>query len=346
MEFTAELIASFLGGTVEGDKNTTVSTVAKIEEGQTGALSFLSNLKYEEYIYKTKASIVIVANSFEARQKIDATLVRVEDPYAAFAKLLELYVSTKPQKSGISEKSSVSNSAKLAENLYIGEFTVIEQGVEIGENSKIYPQVYIGDNSKIGKNVIIYSGVKIYEQTVIGDNVIIHSGVVIGADGFGFAPNPDGSYSKIPQIGNVVIEDDVEIGANTCIDRATMGSTVVKKGVKLDNLIQIAHNVVVGDNTVMASQSGVAGSTKIGKNTMVGGQVGIVGHLSLADEVKIASQSGVNRSITTVGKAIMGSPAFDIMSFHKSNAVFKDLPSMRTKLAALQKDVEVLKNSK
>lgn len=343
MEFTAQMIASFLGGVVEGDKEIKVSTVAKIEEGEPGTLSFLSNPKYEEFIYSTKASVVIVANSFEAKEPISATLIRVEDAYGAFAKLLELYQASKPTKKGVSPKASISQSATMGENLYVGDFVVIEEGVTVGDGSKIYPQSYIGDNVYIGSNVTIYAGVKIYEQTIIGDGVIIHSGAVIGADGFGFAPNADGSFSKIPQIGNVVIEDNVEIGANTCVDRATMGSTVIKRGVKLDNLIQLGHNTTIGENTVIASQTGIAGSTKIGKNVMMGGQVGVAGHISIADGVKVGSQSGISNNVKTEGEAIMGYPAIGAMMFQRASIVFKDLPALRTKIFAIVKDIEELK---
>lgn len=343
MEFTAETIAAFLGGTIDGDPTVKVNHVAKIEEGVSGSLTFLSNPKYEEFIYSTKASIVMVQKEFEPKHSITATLVRVEDPYAAFAKLLELYVASKPQKTGIHSLSSIAESAKLDAEVYVGQYAVIEENVTIGEGTKIYPQVYLGDNVKIGKNCIIYAGVKIFEGCVIGDNVILHGGVVIGADGFGFAPQADGSYSKIPQIGNVVIENDVELGANTCIDRATMGSTLIKRGVKLDNLIQIAHNVVIGENTVMAAQVGVAGSTKIGQSVLVGGQVGIVGHLVIADKVKISSQSGVSNNISTEGAAVLGSPAINGITHHRAHAVFKELPALRAKVYELERELNKLK---
>ena len=306
MEFTADMIASFLDGEVIGNKDEKVNTVSKIEEGAKGTLSFLSNIKYEQYIYGTNASIVIVNNDFEPKSEIKTTLIKVEDAYGAFTKLLKLYSESKPKKTGISQKCSISESATIGTDCFIGDFVVVDKGVKIGTDVKIYPNTYIGDNVKIGNNVIIYSGVNIYEECVIGNNVIIHSGAVIGADGFGFAPDKNGIYEKIPQIGNVIIEDDVEIGANTTIDRATMGSTHIKKGVKLDNLIQIAHNVVLGEHTACASQVGISGSTKIGKHCMLGGQAGLSGHISIADYTQIGSQAGVPSSVKTpnqIGRA-------------------------------------------
>ncbi len=341
MKFTAETIAGFLGGDIVGDKDATVWSLAKIEEGQPGAISFLSNPKYEKYIYDTDSSIVIVNRSFEPQHPVKTTMVRVDDAYACFAKLLELYAASKPQKTGISPKASIAEGATVGEGCYVGEFAVIEAGASVGEGSKIYPQSYVGDRVKIGKNATIYAGVKIYEDCVIGDNVTLHSGAVIGADGFGFAPQPDGTYSKIPQLGNVVIEDDVEIGANTCIDRATMGSTFVRRGVKLDNLIQIAHNVSVGENTVCAAQVGIAGSTKVGKNNMYGGQVGIVGHLTIGDRVQLASKAGV---LSSVGDDMtqMGYPSLPGLQYHRSFAVFRNLPEMKAKLEKLAKEVDKL----
>lgn len=343
MEFTAELIAGFLEGEIAGDKDAKVWTVAKIEEGEPGALAFLSNPKYEHFIYDTNATIVIVNKNFQPKQRVKATLIKVADAYASFAKLLELYAANRPQKTGISPKAYIHESAKVGQNVYIGEFAVIEAGAVIGDNSKVYPQAYVGDGVKIGENTIIYPGVKIYEQCVLGNNVIVHASTVIGADGFGFAPKQNGEYDKIPQLGNVVIEDWVEIGANVCIDRATMGSTIIKRGVKLDNLIQIGHNVQIGENTVAASQTGIAGSTKIGKNCMFGGQVGIVGHLTIADKVQIASQSGIGSSVKKEGEVLMGSPAFQARDHQRAAIAFKSLPEMRQQLAQLQKEVERLK---
>lgn len=344
MEFTAEMIASFLSGDLIGDKETKVWTISKIEEGTLGSLSFLSNIKYEHHIYTTDASIVIVNRTFEPSAPINATIIKVDDAYACFAKLLELYVANKPVKKGIRENSAISDSATLGENCYVGEFTVIGDNVKIGDNCRIYPQVYIDDNAKLGNNVTIYAGAKIYEDTVIGDNVIIHSGAVIGADGFGFAPNEKGEFSKIPQIGNVVIEADVEIGANTCVDRATMGSTFIKKGVKLDNQIQIGHNVVIGENTVCAAQVGISGSTKVGANCMFGGQVGIAGHLDIGDKVQLASKCGVSNNIAA-GEVHMGYPSLPKGKFSRANAVFRNLPDLSSEVHKLRKEIEKLKES-
>lgn len=341
MEFTAELIAGFLEGDIVGNKDAKVWTMSKIEQGEPGSIAFLANPKYEQYIYTTKASIVIVNKTFEPMQEVETTMIRVEDAYACFAKLLELYVANKPQKQGVSEKASIAQSATLGEDCYVGDFAVIDEGVKIGSGVKIYPQVYLGDGVVVGNNVTLYSGVKIYEACVLGDNVIIHSGTVIGADGFGFAPNEKGEFSKIPQIGNVVIEDNVEIGANTCIDRATMGSTVIKKGVKLDNLIQLGHNVVIGENTVCVSQVGIAGSTTVGRNCMLGGQVGVAGHLNIGDRVQLASKSGVSNNIES-DKIYMGYPSLPISQFHRSNAVFRNLPELSRKVSALEKQLKAL----
>ncbi|MFI3323075.1 MAG: UDP-3-O-(3-hydroxymyristoyl)glucosamine N-acyltransferase [Rikenellaceae bacterium] len=339
MQFSAEMIAAFLEGEVVGDKDVTVSSVAKIEEGQQGALSFLSNPKYEPFIYNCCSSIVIVGKSFEPKEAVAATMIKVDDPYASFAKLLELYNASKPQKEGVSSLSFVDKSAMLGEDCYIGEFVSIGVGVKIGSSAKIYPNVTIGDRVKIGDNCLIYPGVVIYEDIVIGDNVTIHSGSVIGADGFGFAPQADGSYKKIPQIGNVIIEDWVEIGANSCVDRATMGSTIVKRGTKLDNLIQLAHNTVVGENCVFASQVGVAGSTHIGDSCMFGGQVGVAGHIHIANRTVITSQSGISNAIKEEGRVLMGSPAYDASDARRTIVVQKNLPNLSRKVAALEKEL-------
>ncbi len=342
MEFTAEMIAAFLSGEVVGDKDIKVWTIAKIEEGAPGSLSFLSNAKYEHYIYDTNASIVIVNSSFEPTAPIKATLIKVEDAYSCFAKLLELYAANKPQKKGISEKASISDSAILGEDCYVGEFAVIGDNVKIGNNCKIYPQVFIDTNVVIGDNVTLYSGVKIYDETNIGNRVIIHAGSIIGADGFGFAPNEKGEFSKIPQIGNVVLEDDVEIGANTCVDRATMGSTLIKKGVKLDNQIQIGHNVVIGENTVCAAQVGIAGSTKVGSNCMMGGQVGLAGHINIGDKVQLGSKAGISNSIAD-GEVHMGYPSLPLSKFSRSNAVYRNLPSLSSDVHQIKKDIAKIK---
>ncbi|MBP3331460.1 MAG: UDP-3-O-(3-hydroxymyristoyl)glucosamine N-acyltransferase [Tidjanibacter sp.] len=342
MEFSAEMIAAALGGEIVGDKSAVVSTLSKIEEGQKGSLSFLANPKYENYIYTTEASIVIVNKSFNPTQEVKSTLIKVDDAYGCFAKLLELYNAAKPQKKGIHASAVIDETAQVGENAYIGAYAVIDRGAKVGDNAKIYPHVYVGDGVRIGKNVTLFSGVKIYEGCVLGDNVTIHSGTVIGADGFGFAPNEKGEYDKIPQIGNVVIEDNVEIGANTCVDRATMGSTVIKRGVKLDNLIQIAHNVVIGDNTVMAAQTGVAGSCKVGKNCMMGGQSGIVGHITIGDRVQVGSKAGVSNNVAD-GEVVMGYPSMPVGKFRRANAVMRNLPEMANRLNKLEKEVAEIK---
>ena len=341
MEFTAEMIASYLGGTVVGDPQTTVSTFAKIEEGHAGALSFLANPKYEHYIYDTQSSIVIVNASFEPQHPVQATLIKVEDAYGSFAKLLELYAAHKPHKTGISQRAEISPDARLGQNCYVGAFAVIEAGAVIGDNVCIYPHTYVGDGVQIGDNTTLYAGVKVYEGCRIGANVIIHAGAVIGADGFGFAPNEAGEYSKIPQIGNVVIEDNVEIGANTCVDRATMGSTRIHRGVKLDNLIQIGHNVVVGEHTVCASQVGIAGTSKIGSHCMLGGQVGVAGHLTIGDRVQLASKSGISNNVPD-GATYFGYPALPISRSHRVNAVVRNLPELSQTVYRLEKQMAAL----
>lgn len=345
MEFTAEMIAAYLSGEVVGDKNAKVSDFAKIEEGREGALSFLSNPKYEHYIYDTKSSIVIVSKDFEPTSAVTTTLVKVPDAYGAFAKLLELYAANKPQRNGVSPKADIDETATMGNNCYVGSFTVVEAGAKLGDNVKIYPQAYVGEGVKIGDNTIIYAGAKIYEGCVIGSNVTIHAGAVIGADGFGFAPDAQGAFHAIPQIGNVVIEDNVSIGANTCIDRATMGSTIIHKGVKLDNLIQVGHNVVIGENTVAAAQVGVAGTTKIGRSCMFGGQVGVAGHITIADGTQIGSQSGISNSIKQGGQ-YMGSPALPGMQFHRANAIYRRLPELSKTVYKLEKQMKELLENK
>lgn len=345
MQFTAEMIAGFLGGEIMGDKDSTVSEFAKIEEGRQGALSFLSNPKYEQYIYDTDSSIVIVGKDFEPAKPVKATLIKVPDAYGAFAKLLELYAASKPPKTGISGKADISEGVSLGNGCYVGAFAVIEPGAKIGNNVRIYPHAYIGDGVRIGDNCIIYAGVKIYEGCVIGSNVILHAGAVIGADGFGFAPDAEGAFRKIPQIGNVVIEDNVEIGANTCIDRATMGSTTIHRGVKLDNLIQVGHNASVGENTVAAAQVGIAGTTKVGKNCMFGGQVGLAGHITIADGVQLGSQSGVPNSINTPG-AYLGSPPLPGTQFHRASAIMRRLPELSASVHRLEKQMAELMKDK
>ncbi len=343
MEFSANDIATLLNGEVEGDGNVKVSTISKIDQSLPGTLTFLSNPTYTKYIYTTAASIVIVNKDFIPENNLSCTLIRVEDAYTALAKLLDFYTKAKPSKIGIEQPSFVSSSATVGEQIYIGAFAYIGEKALIGNNVKIYPHVYIGDNVKIGDNTILYSGVKIYAGCSIGSACVFHSGAVIGADGFGFAPNPDGTYTKIEQIGNVIIDDNVEIGANTTIDSATMGSTLIRKGVKLDNLIQIGHNCEVGENTVMAAQVGVAGSTIIGKNCVFGGQAGISGHTTIGDGVKIGPQSGVMSSVASKS-VLLGSPAFDYKSALKSFSIVRNLPQLRNDVIELQKKVKAFEN--
>ncbi len=343
MEFTLEMVAAFLGGELIGDKNLKVNTIAKIEEAGAGALCFLSNMKYEPHIYTTGATAVIVNRDFTPSQPVSAALIKVDDAYGAFAKLLELYIANKPRKSGVSPLASIDPKAEVGEGCYVGEFAVVSPGAKLGKGCRIYPGVYLGDNVRVGDNALLMPGVVVYEECVLGDNVTIHSGTVIGADGFGFAPNASGGYDKIPQIGNVVIEDGVEIGANTCIDRATMGSTVIHKGAKLDNLIQIAHNVTLGENSVFAAQVGIAGSTHVGANCMFGGQVGTVGHITIGDRVNLGSKTGVSNNIAD-GETHMGYPSQPISKFHRSNAVIRNLPELSSKVNKLEKELAALKD--
>jgi len=342
MEFTAKQIAEFLQGEIVGDPDAKVNNVSKIEEGEFGTLSFLANPKYEKYIYETSSSIVLINDSFKPDKPISATLVKVKNAYDAFAKLLELYDSMKPKKQGTSTMVSIHETAVVGKDAYIGDFVCISQDAKIGNNVKIYPQVYVGDNAEVGDNTILYPGVKIYNDCKVGADCIIHGGVIIGSDGFGFAGQEAREYKKIPQLGNVIIEDDVEIGANVTIDRATMGSTIIRRGVKMDNLIQIAHNVEIGENTVIISQAGIAGSAKIGKKCIIAGQAGKVGHLIIEDEVIIGSQAGVQRN-QKKGAIVIGSPAFPIGEFRRSSAIFKTLPELRTMVLELQREVAKLK---
>jgi len=343
MEFTAATLAGFLKGEIVGNPETVVNTVAKIEEGHKGALSFLANPKYEHYIYTTKSSIVLVNNSFVASSEIEATLIKVENAYEAFASLLRLIDQSRPRKKGIHPTAVIEPSAKLGSVAYIGPYAYIGENCIIGDGCSIYPQVYIGDNTRLGNNCTLYPGVKIYHECILGEGCTIHAGSVIGSDGFGFAPQSDSEFMKIPQLGNVILEDHVEIGANVTIDRATMGSTIIRKGVKLDNLIQIGHNVEVGENTVMAAQTGIAGSSKVGKNCMFGGQVGIAGHLKVADGTKIGAQAGIAGDVKEENTAIIGSPAIDFRLFLKSSVIFKKLPEMKMKIDRIEKDIESLK---
>ncbi len=342
MKFTAQQIAALLTGTVEGDDKATVSNLSKIEEGKPGTLSFLANPLYTPFIYETDASIVIVNNSLvlDKPVKSTCTLIRVADAYGSFAQLLEVYSQMKQNKTGVEQPSFVSPTAKYGSDCYIGAFAYIGENVKMGNKVKIYPHCYIGDNAVIGDNTVLYSGVKIYYDCIIGNDCTIHASSVVGSDGFGFAPNSDNNYKKVPQIGNVVIEDHVEIGSNTSIDRATMGSTIIRKGVKLDNLIQIAHNVEVGENTVMAGGAFIAGSTKIGKNVMVGGQAGVIGHLKVADGVKIAGQSGVASNIDKEGEIVQGSPAFPIGEFRRSYVYFRSFQKLTDRIKSLENELK------
>ncbi len=344
MEFTAEMIASFLGGEIIGDKDAKVTTLSSIEEGEEGMLTYLTNPKYEPFIYTTKASIVLVDSDFEPKEAVHSTIIKVESAGGAILKLLQLYNTSRPKRTGVSSMAFVSPDAEIAEGAYVGEFSVVEAGVKISAEAQIYPQCYVGTGATIGEGTILYAGVKVYEGCHIGNNVILHSGVVIGADGFGFAPNAEGGFDKIPQLGNVIIEDNVEIGANTCIDRAKTNSTIIRKGVKLDNLIQVGHNVVIGENTVSSAQMGIAGSSSIGSNCFLGGQVGIADHVKIGDRVKIGSKSGIDKAIPD-GEVRMGYPALPGILFHRSSAVVKDLPEMARKLRELEKRVAELTKS-
>ncbi|MEZ7992607.1 MAG: UDP-3-O-(3-hydroxymyristoyl)glucosamine N-acyltransferase [Flavobacteriaceae bacterium] len=338
MKFTAAQIAGILEGEVEGNPEVEVSKLSKIEEGIPGSLSFLSNPKYTQYIYTTKASAVIVDKNFKAENEINTTLIRVDDAYKSFSKLLEYYNQVKMNKTGIEQPVFISESANYGKNIYIGAFAYISDNVKIGDNVKIYPNVYIGDNVIIANNVTLFSGAKIYSDTQIGDNCVIHSSAILGADGFGFSPNEKGEFIKVPQTGNVIIEDNVDIGAATSIDRATLGSTIIRKGVKLDNQIQIAHNVEIGKNTVIAAQTGIAGSTKIGENCMIGGQVGIAGHLSIGNNVRIQAQSGIGRNVKD-NETLQGSPAFTYNDYNKSYVHFKNLPKIIHRLTTIEKNI-------
>ncbi len=344
MEFTAAVIAGFLKGEIDGNPETVVSNIAKIEEGKKGDLSFLANPKYEQYIYTTGSSIVLVNKDFVPSSKVDATLIKVDNAYEAFASLLNLVAGSKPKKKGIHPTAVIETSAKIGADVYIGAYACIGENCIIGDGCSVYPHVFVGDSTKLGDNCIIYPGVKIYHECIIGEGCIIHAGSVIGSDGFGFAPQSESEFMKIPQLGNVILEDHVEIGANVAIDRATMGSTIIRKGVKLDNLIQVGHNVEIGENTVMAGQTGIAGSTKIGKNCMFGGQVGLAGHIKVADGTRIGAQGGVAGDVKEKNTTIIGSPAIDFRNFLKSSVLFKKLPDLKSKLDDLEKEVKSLKN--
>lgn len=343
MEFTAKAVAEFLKGEVIGNPDVIVNNVSKIEEGTTGTLSFLANPKYEKYLYTSDASIIIVNRDFSPAKQTKATLIKVKDAYQAIASLLQLQESMIPEKVGIHGQSWIEKSVKYGKNIYVGAFSYIGENCKLGDQVKIYPQVYVGDNVEIGDGTVIYPGTSIYHGCKIGKNCNIHSGAVIGSDGFGFAPDSARDYKKIPQVGDVILEDNVEIGSNTTIDRATMGSTIIKKGVKLDNLIQIAHNVVIGENTVMAAQTGIAGSVKIGKECMFGGQVGIKGHLEIADNVKVGAQAGIGKNIAK-GGIVWGSPAFSISDYNRSYVYFRKLPSLVARIEELEQQLNKLKS--
>jgi UDP-3-O-[3-hydroxymyristoyl] glucosamine N-acyltransferase len=345
MQFTAAQIASLIQGNIEGNPDVTVGGFGKIEEAKAGQLSFLANPKYEEYLYTTGASIIIIGQNQTLRTPVSATLIRVEDAYSAFAILLKTYEEYKAQSLvGIQQPSFIHDTATIGEQVFVGAFAYIGEKVKIGNGTKIHPGAYIGAGVSIGSNAVIHPGVKIYHECVIGDQVIIHANTVIGSDGFGFAPQADGSLKKVPQIGNVVVENQVEIGANTTIDRATIGSTRICAGAKLDNLLQIAHNVEIGNNTVIAAQTGISGSTKIGKQVMIGGQAGIVGHIQIADGTKINAQSGVSKSIKTPNTAVTGSPAYDYTSTLRSQAVARNLPQLEKRIVELEKRINELRN--
>lgn len=336
MVFTAVQIADILEGEIDGNPEIAVHKLAKIEEGEKGSLTFLANPKYTSYIYTTKASITLVNKDFIPEQNLQTTLIKVDDAYKSFSKLLEYYNQVKNNKIGIEEPVFKAETVVYGENFYLGAFSYLGNNVRIGDNVKIYPNAYIGDNVTIGNNVVIFAGAKIYSETVIGNNCVVHSGVVIGADGFGFTPNKNGEFSKVPQTGNVILEDNVDIGAGTTIDRATLGSTILRRGVKLDNQIQIAHNVEIGENTVIAAQTGIAGSTKIGKRCMIGGQVGIVGHIVIGDNVRIQAQSGIGRNVKD-NEVLQGSPALNYGEYNKSYVHFKNLPKIINRIDQLDK---------
>lgn len=341
MEFSAKQIAEYIQGIIVGDENATVHTFAKIEEGVPGAISFLSNPKYTHYIYDTQSTIVLVNKDFVPEQEVKATLIKVDNAYESLAKLLTLYEMSKPQKIGIDSLAYIAPTAKIGKDVYIAPFACVGDGAEIGDNTVLHPHATVGSYAKVGNNCTLYAHATVYHDCRVGNNCVLHAGCVIGADGFGFAPSPEG-YEKIPQIGIAIIEDNVEIGANTCVDRATMGATIIRKGVKLDNLIQIAHNVEVGSHTVMASQVGVAGSTKVGEWCMFGGQVGLAGHIKVGDKVNFGAQAGVPGNVKS-GQTLLGTPAIDAKNFMKSSIYYKNLPEMAAELNQLKREIEELK---
>jgi UDP-3-O-[3-hydroxymyristoyl] glucosamine N-acyltransferase len=342
MEYTAKEIADILQGEIEGDPNAIIKGFSKIDESEKDTISFIANPKYTKFIYNTEASAVLVNKDFKATSDINSTLIKVDNAYHAFAKLLMMEDKSKIEEEGISKLATIKDSAEIGEGVYIGDHVFIEENARIGNNVKILPHSYIGKSVTIEENTVIYPDVKIYYDCEIGKNCVIHAGVIIGSDGFGFAPQSDNNYQKVPQVGNVIIEDNVDIGANTCLDRSTIGSTIIRKGVKLDNLIQIAHNVEIGENTVIAAQTGIAGSAKIGRDCMIGGQVGIVGHIKVGDGAKIAAQSGVSSNVKA-GEVVQGAPAFDFGKYQKSYVLFRKLPDIYKKITELEKEIENLK---
>ncbi len=346
MQFPAAQIALLVNGKTEGDASVSVNSFGKIEEAVEGQLSFFANPKYEEYLYSTRASVIIINDNFELKHPVSATLIRVPDAYSAFATLLSKYQEIKQQSlAGVQQPVYIAPTASYGQQVFIGAFAYLGEQVKVGNNTKIYPNVFLGDNVVVGDNCVLHPGVKIYNDCVIGNQVIIHGGTIIGSDGFGFAPQADGSFKKVPQIGNVVVEDNVEIGSNTTIDRATIGSTIIKSGAKLDNLIQVAHNVEIGHSTVIAAQAGISGSTKIGNGVMIGGQAGIVGHIHLGDGAKVNAQSGVSKSIEP-GKAVTGSPAYDYTAALRSQAVSRKLPDLEKRIKELEALVKQLLSEK
>ena len=344
MEFTAQQIADFLGGEIKGNPSVKVSDFSKIEEGKPGTLSFLSNPKYSQYIYDSQASIILVNKDFQPEREVHSTLILVDDAYQSLARLLSMVDQAKPKKTGISPLAYIASSAVIGENAYIAPFVYIGEQVTVGNNVSLHPHSCVEDGAKLGENVTLFSGVKVYYNCVIGNNCTLHSGSVIGSDGFGFAPTEDGSYKKIPQMGNVVLEDNIEIGANTVVDRATLGSTIIRKGVKIDNLVQIAHNVEIGKNTVIAAQTGISGSTKLGKQCILAGQVGIAGHLHIADGTIFGAQSGVPNSVKTPNQTLQGYPVVPVMTFHRASVVYKNLPDLQKTVYALEKKIQELEN--
>ncbi len=345
MEFTVKQIAELLNGEVRGDETLIVNQLAKIEEGKQGDVSFLANEKYEPFLYTTQASVVIVSQNFEPKKELIATLITVENPYTAFTQLLEEYERRLNfSKVGIEQPVFVGENTTIGENIYQGAFSYIGKNCKIGENVKIYPHVYIGDNVNVGNNTILYAGVKVYQNCIIGNNCVVHSGAVIGSDGFGFAPQPDGTYKAIPQLGNVILENNVSIGSNSTIDCATMGSTIIREGAKIDNLVQIAHNVEIGKNTVIAAQTGVAGSTKVGNNCVIGGQVGVNGHITIADGTKVGGKAGITKSVKKSGLSLNGNPAFELNDYLRAMSILRKLPDLEKQVRILEKQIAELTN--